>query len=261
MRNIQSNDFRQRAVDRLIFALDIGTGLPEAMSWVDRLRGRVGMFKVGKESFTLYGPEIVRQILGRGGKVFLDLKFHDIPNTVARAAEGAVSLDVSMLNIHALGGKNMMEETVAAVRRRSQALQKPMPVILAVTVLTSLGDEDLRGLGFRCSADALALTLSKMAQDAGVAGVVASAQDIGAIREGCGQDFLIVTPGIRSAGAVASDDQKRTMTPGEAIYSGADYLVIGRPIRMADDPIFAAEQIIGEISAGLQMLGCEARVT
>lgn len=261
MRNIQSNHFRQKAVDRLIFALDIGTGLPEAMSWVDRLRDRVGLFKVGKESFTLYGPEIVRQILGRGGKVFLDLKFHDIPNTVARAAESAVNLNVSMLNIHALGGKNMMEQAVAAVRRRSDDLHKPMPVILAVTVLTSLGDEDLRGLGFRCAADALALTLSKMAQDAGVAGVVASAQDIALIREGCGQDFLIVTPGIRNASAVKGDDQKRTMTPGEAICSGADYLVVGRPIRMAEDPIFAAEQIIGEISTSLQMRGCEAQVS
>jgi orotidine-5'-phosphate decarboxylase len=255
MKNIPNNDLRQGAIDRLIFALDVGTGLPEALSWVDRLQDRVGMFKVGKESFTLYGPEIVRQILCRGSRVFLDLKFHDIPNTVARAAEGAVNLDVSMLNIHALGGKNMMEETVAAVRRRSEALYKPMPVILAVTVLTSLNDEDLRGLGFRCSADMLVLTLAKMAQDAGVAGVVASAQDIGAIREGCGQDFIIVTPGIRAADTVPGDDQKRTMTPGEAIRSGADYIVVGRPIRMAEDPIFTAEEIIGEISAGLQRRG------
>lgn len=261
MRNIQSNDFRQRAVDRLIFALDIGTGLSDAMSWVDRLRDCVGLFKIGKESFTLYGPEVVQQIRGRGGKVFLDLKFHDIPNTVARAAEGAVNLDVSMLNIHALGGKNMMAQAVTAVRKRSHDLHKPMPVILAVTVLTSLGDEDLRGMGFRCSAETLVLTLSKMAQDAGVTGVVASAQDIAAIRKGCGQDFLIVTPGIRSAGVVKNDDQKRTMTPGEAICSGADYLVVGRPIRMADDPIFAAEQMISEISAGLRMRESEARMS
>jgi orotidine-5'-phosphate decarboxylase len=149
MKNIRSNDLKQGAVDRLIFALDVGTGLPEALSWVDRLQDHVGLFKVGKESFTLYGPEIVRQILCRGSRVFLDLKFHDIPNTVARAAEGAVDLDVSMFNIHALGGKKMMEETVAAVRRRSEALNKPMPVILAVTVLTSLNDEDLRGLRTR----------------------------------------------------------------------------------------------------------------
>lgn len=252
MKNIQSNDLRERAIDRLIFALDIGAGLPEALSWVDRLQGHVGLFKVGKESFTLYGPEIVRQIRDRGGKVFLDLKFHDIPNTVARAAEGAVKMDVSMFNIHALGGKKMMEETVATVRRTTEAMKSPAPVILAVTVLTSLNDEDLRGLGFHLSTKALVLTLSKMAQDAGVTGVVASAQDVVSIREVCGPDFLIVTPGIRGADPVQGDDQKRTLSPLEAIRSGADYLVIGRPIRMAENPIVAAEQVIGEISAGLQ---------
>jgi orotidine-5'-phosphate decarboxylase len=231
------------------------------MSWVDRLRDRVGLFKIGKESFTLYGPEIVRRILGLGGKVFLDLKFHDIPNTVARAVEGALSLNVSMLNLHALGGKEMMAQAVAAVRRRSDEMHKPMPAILAVTVLTSLGDDDLRELGFRCSANALVLTLSKMAQDAGMTGVVASAQDIAAIRKSCGDDFLIVTPGIRGPHAVKSDDQKRTMTPEDAIYCGADYLVMGRPIRMADDPIFTVEQIIGEISAGLRARRGDARVS
>ena len=149
----------------------------------------------------------------------------------------------------------MMEETVASVRRTSEAKQNPMPVILAVTVLTSLNDEDLRGLGFHLSAEMLVLTLSKMAQDAGLTGVVASAQDVVSIREACGPDFLIVTPGIRGADMVQGDDQKRTLTPAEAIRRGADYLVIGRPIRMAEDPIFAAEQIIGEISAGLRMRG------
>ncbi|MBA4396392.1 MAG: orotidine-5'-phosphate decarboxylase [Syntrophus sp. (in: bacteria)] len=253
MRNIPSNALRQRALERLIFALDVGADLPETLSWVDRLRDHIGLFKVGKESFTLHGPEIVRQIIHRGGRVFLDLKFHDIPNTVSRAAEGAVKLNVSMFNMHALGGKKMMQETVAAVRRLSETMQIPMPVILAVTVLTSLNDEDLRGLEFRCSADALALTLAKMAQDAGLTGVVASAQDIAAIREGCGRDFLIVTPGIRSAETVRDDDQKRTLTAEAAIRNGADYLVVGRPIRMADDPVLAAEQMIGEISAGLRM--------
>jgi orotidine-5'-phosphate decarboxylase len=253
MRNIPSDALRQQAVERLIFALDIGADLTETLSWVDRLRNHVGLFKVGKESFTLHGPEIVRQIILRDGRVFLDLKFHDIPNTVARAAEGAVKLNVSMFNIHALGGKKMMQETVAAVRRSAEAMQKPMPVILAVTVLTSMDDDDLRNLGFRCSADALALTLSKMAQDAGVTGVVASAQDIVAIREGCGRDFLIITPGIRSAEHHRDDDQKRTLTADEAIRLGADYLVVGRPIRMAGDPISAAEQMIARISTGLRM--------
>ena len=240
-------------MDRLIFALDIGAGLSEALSWVDRLQNHVGLFKVGKESFTLYGPEVVRKIQDRGGRVFLDLKFHDIPNTVARAAEGAVRMDISMFNIHALGGKKMMEETVISARKTAEAMHKPTPVILAVTVLTSLNDEDLRSLGFNCSTETLVLTLSRMAQDAGVTGVVASAQDVAAIRKRCGPEFLIVTPGIRGVGNVTGDDQKRTLTPGEAIQRGADYLVVGRPIRMADDPVFAAEQIIGEISAGLQI--------
>ena len=255
MKSTQSDDALQTAAGRLIFALDIGTGLQETISWVDRLQGHVGLFKVGKEAFTLYGPELVRQILGRQGKVFLDLKFHDIPNTVARAAEGAVSLNVSMLNIHALGGKRMMEQAVSAVRKRSEALDIPVPIVLAVTVLTSLDDGDLRDLGFHCPAEMLALTLSKMAQDAGVHGVVASARDIAAIREGCGQDFLIVTPGIRNAGVLDADDQKRTMSPQEAVCSGADYIVVGRPIRMAGDPILAAEQIISEISEGIRTRG------
>lgn len=255
MKSTQSNDLRQKAAGRLIFALDIGAGLRETISWVERLRDHVGLFKVGKEAFTLYGPELVRQILDRGGDVFLDLKFHDIPNTVARSAEGAVRLNVSMLNIHALGGRDMMEQAVRAVRKRSEELNMREPVVLAVTVLTSLDNGDLRNLGFHCSAGMLALTLSKMAQDAGVAGVVASARDIAAIREGCGKDFLIVTPGIRNADGLNTDDQKRTMSAVEAIRSGADYLVVGRPIQMASDPIMAAEKIVGEISEGIRIRG------
>jgi orotidine-5'-phosphate decarboxylase len=252
MKNTQSNHTAERAADHLIFALDIGEGLPEALSWVDRLKGCVGLFKVGKESFTLYGPEIIRQIRDRSGKVFLDLKFHDIPNTVARAAESAVKLGVSMFNVHALGGKKMMAGTAAAVKRTADRTGGTMPVILAVTVLTSLNDEDIGALGFHCSTGELVLTLSRMAQDAGLDGVVASAQEVVAIREACGRDFVIVTPGIRGAGAIQGDDQKRTLTPEEAICKGADYLVVGRPIRMADDPVLAAGEIVGEISEGLR---------
>lgn len=250
------NDAVKRgAVERLIFALDVGTDLPDTLSWIDRLRGHAGLFKVGKESFTLHGPELVRQIVRLDGRVFLDLKFHDIPHTVARAVEGAVKLDVSMLNIHALGGGKMMEEAVRAVRRSSEEMHKPMPVVLAVTVLTSLDDADLHRLGFRCPADALVLNLSKMAQDAGVGGVVASPRDVPAIRKGCGRDFVIVTPGIRSASDVEGDDQKRTLTAEEAIRDGADYIVVGRPIRMADDPVSAAERVVEEIAAGFRMRG------
>lgn len=250
-RNIRNNDLREHAVERLIFALDIGTGLDDALLWVERLKGHVGLFKVGKESFTHYGPEVIRQILSRGGRVFLDLKYHDIPNTVAMAAVGAVRLGVSMFNVHALGGKKMMLETVGAVRHASEQLGRSMPVMLAVTVLTSLNDGDLRELGFIYPAGSQALNLAKMAQDSGMTGVVASPQDILAIRKSCGKDFVIVTPGIRGAGEVSGDDQKRTLTATEAVVNGADYLVVGRPIRIAQEPAAAAEQIIMEISAGL----------
>jgi orotidine-5'-phosphate decarboxylase len=158
-----------------------------------------------------------------------------------------------MFNIHALGGKKMMEETVASVRQKAEAMGKPMPIILAVTVLTSLNDDDLKTFGFARTTGEVVLTLSRMAQDAGVTGVVASALDVLAIREACGQDFVIVAPGIRGVSKVQGDDQKRTLAPGEAIRRGADYLVVGRPIRAADDPVFAAEEILREISEGLLM--------
>jgi orotidine-5'-phosphate decarboxylase len=251
MKNTRNNLTREEGVNRLIFALDIGDGIDEALSWVDRLQGHVGLFKVGKEAFTLYGHDIVNQIRDRGGRIFLDLKFHDIPNTVARASEGAVRLGVSMFNIHASGGRKMMEDAVKAVRQVSRELGVAAPVLLAVTVLTSLNDDDLRDLGFHGTTKELVLTLAKMAQDAGVNGVVASPQEVAAIREICGQDFFIVTPGIREVGSVPGDDQKRTLTPGEAVCAGADYLVVGRPIRTAADPVLAADAIVEEISRGL----------
>jgi orotidine-5'-phosphate decarboxylase len=237
--------------DRLIFALDVGGGLEEALSWVDRLWDHVGLFKVGKESFVRYGPEIVRQIRARGGKVFLDLKFHDIPNTVARAAEAACGLGVAMFNLHALGGMRMMTETVGAVRRFAERSAEGSPVVLAVTVLTSLNDDDLKLLGFNGGTRETALNLARLAQDAGVSGVVASAEDAAAIRNACGGTFWIVTPGIRGAKEVAGEDQKRTVTPAEAVFSGADYLVVGRPIRQAADPAGEADAIAEEIVRGL----------
>ncbi len=239
--------------DRLIFALDVGGGLEEALSWVDRLWDHVGLFKVGKESFVRFGTEIVRQIHGRGGKVFLDLKFHDIPNTVARAAEAACGLGVAMFNLHALGGMRMMTETVGAVRRFTERSAEKPPVILAVTVLTSLNDGDLQLLGFKRGARDTALHLARLAQDAGVSGVVASAEDAAAIRKACGGKFWIVTPGIRGAKEVAGEDQKRIVTPAEAVSSGADYLVVGRPIRQAADPAGEADAITEEIVRGLAL--------
>jgi orotidine-5'-phosphate decarboxylase len=249
MMNTSSNLPRER----LIFALDIGGGLEEALSWVDRLWDHVGLFKVGKESFVRYGTEIVRQIHARGGRVFLDLKFHDIPNTVARAAEAASELGVAMFNLHALGGREMMMETVGAVRRFAERSGVRPPVVLAVTVLTSLNDSDLKILGFGRGTGETALHLARLAQDAGVSGVVASAADAAAIRKACGGDFLIVTPGIRGVKEVAGDDQKRIVTPSEAVRCGADYLVVGRPIRQAADPAGEADAIVGEIARGLAL--------
>lgn len=249
------NTLNRPTWERVIFALDVGDGIEEALSWVDRLKGHVGLFKVGKESFVRYGPEIVRLIHVRGGKVFLDLKFHDIPNTVARAGEAAFALGVAMFNLHALGGGQMMQETVKGVQRLAEQSGKPEPIILAVTVLTSLDDEDLRRMGFSRGARETALTLARIAQDAGVAGVVASAEDAAAIRLACGSEFLIVTPGIRGGKAVAGDDQKRIVGPCDAVQYGSDFLVVGRPIRQAADPAGEADQIAGEIARGLSLRG------
>jgi len=249
MKNTANNAPRER----LIFALDVGGGQEEALSWVDRLWDHVGLFKVGKESFVRYGTEIVRRIHARGGKVFLDLKFHDIPHTVARAAEAAFELGVTMFNVHALGGRRMMIDTVSAVSQLSERRGKPRPIVLAVTVLTSLNDDDLRMMGFNGGTRETALNLARLAQDAGVSGVVASAEDAAAIRAACGSPFLIVTPGIRGTKAVAGDDQKRAAAPREAVGCGADYLVVGRPIRQAADPAGEADAIVEEIAAGLAL--------
>jgi len=246
-----TNTPSSRARERLIFALDVGGGLEESLAWVDRLRESVGLFKVGKESFVRQGTQIVRQIHQRGGKVFLDLKFHDIPNTVGRAAEAAFDLGVAMFNLHALGGKTMLQEAVRSVRIRAEETGKPRPIVLAVTVLTSLNDADLREIGLNQGTRETVLGLARLSQDAGVTGVVASAEEAPAIRSACGEGFLIVTPGIRGVGQVAGDDQKRILTPQEALRRGADYLVVGRPIRQAQDPAAMADDIVAEMARGL----------
>jgi orotidine-5'-phosphate decarboxylase len=208
---------------------------------------------VGKESFVRYGTDVIRQIHARGGQVFLDLKFHDIPNTVARAAEAACDLGVAMFNLHAFGGAGMMEAAAGALRSHAERSGMRPPVLLAVTVLTSLNDGDLKRLGFNRGTRETALHLARLAQDSGVSGVVASAEDAAAIRKACGGEFLIVTPGIRAAGEVAGDDQKRIVTPAVAVSSGADYLVVGRPISKAADPAGAADAIAEEIGRGLAL--------
>ena len=247
MKNISN----KAASDKLIFALD-ADNYKDALSWVELLSDHVGMFKVGKELFTAIGPKIIESIKDRGQMVFLDLKFHDIPNTVARAAEAAVRLNVDMFNVHALGGIQMIKETVSAAWECADKLGQVRPILLAVTVLTSLNSSDLTAIGFQKNTKELVLHLAKLAQTAGASGVVASAQDIALLRENLGDKFVIVTPGIRSAGATTEkDDQKRTLSAYEAVKTGADYIVVGRPIRTAQEPLEACRQIVQEIAEGL----------
>lgn len=232
------------ARDRLIIPLDVSTA-QEAAGIVTRLKGRVGLFKVGLELYTAAGPEIVRWITGQGERVFLDLKLHDIPNTVARAAAVAARLGATMIDFHLSGGARMAAAAREAVD--SAAGDKPRPILLGVTVLTSFEREDLGSIGVDGSVAEQVTRLARLGRDAGLDGVVASPHEVAAIREACGKAFVIVTPGIRPAGAERAD-QRRVMTPGEAIAAGADYLVIGRPILQAPDQVAAVEAIVAEIS-------------
>ena len=232
--------------DRIIFALDV-EHFHEALHWVTLLKDRVGIFKVGKQLFTHSGPKVIDMIRQKGQKVFLDLKYHDIPNTVAKAGEEATKHQVAMFNLHALGGFEMMRKTVEASRAISKSLNLSRPIILAVTILTSMDEEGLKEVGIQGPLIDEVGRLSLIAQKSGVDGVVASPQEIGIIRQRCGKRFLIVTPGIRHP-SDKKDDQKRTLTPREAIEAGADYLVIGRPIKEAKDPIEAVQRIVEDIS-------------
>jgi len=227
---------------RVIVALDF-PGAEQALALVDRLRPGSCRLKVGKELFTRAGPDLVRQLVGRGFDVFLDLKYHDIPNTVAQACRAAAELGVWMLNVHALGGRHMLE----AAREALDASQHK-PHLIAVTVLTSMAAEDLEEVGLSGSPEDNVLRLATLAQEAGLSGVVCSPREVGPLRQELAQDFLLVTPGIRPAGA-DKGDQRRIMTPCEAIELGADYLVIGRPITAAADPVVALEAIRHEIGA------------
>ena len=233
--------------DKIIFALDV-EHFAEAQKWVNLLKDRVGIFKVGKQLFTHAGPKVVDMIRQKGQKVFLDLKYHDIPNTVAKAGEEATKLNVAMFNLHALGGFEMMKKTVEASRALSKSLGIPKPLILAVTILTSMDEGALKEVGVQGPLLEEVGRLALLASKAGVDGVIASPQEIGIIRERCGEKFLIVTPGIR-APSDKKDDQKRTLTPKEAISAGANYLVIGRPIKEAKDPLEAVQKIIEDISS------------
>ncbi len=209
------------------------------------------MFKIGKQLFTRCGPEVVNLVQAGGADVFLDLKYHDIPNTVAMAGLEALRLGVRMFNVHALGGFEMMAKLVAEVDAVCPRDNPNRPLLLAVTILTSSNDETLRGIGIDRPVAEMVPRLARLAQDAGMDGVVASPKEVGLIRKACGQDFLIVTPGVRPAFA-SQDDQKRVTTPGDALRAGADYLVIGRPISAAADPLAAARMILDEMQAALE---------
>lgn len=236
---------RDEARKKIIFALDVES-MALAEQWAERLAPHVGMFKIGKQLFTACGPAVVRAIRERGGEVFLDLKYHDIPNTVALASLEAARLGVRLFNLHALGGYEMMARTVERVKREFPDSSRPR--VLAVTILTSSTAETLREVGIDLPVAEVVVKLARLAQKAGIDGVVASPLEIPLIREACGRDLLIVTPGVRPASA-STDDQKRVMTPAGAVKAGADYLVIGRPISAAEDPIKAAESIVAEIMA------------
>lgn len=225
---------------RVIVALDYASAA-EALALAQRLDPARCRLKVGKELFTVTGPALVEQLASRGFAVFLDLKYHDIPNTVAAACKSAAALGVWMINVHASGGRAMMQ----AARTALSGLPQP-PKLIAVTVLTSLGAEDLRETGHTEAPAVLAERLARLAARSGMDGVVCSAQEAPRLRAACGPGFCLVTPGIRLADA-APDDQKRIVTPQAAIANGADYLVIGRPITRAADPLAVLERINADI--------------
>lgn len=234
------------ARERLVLALDVDN-FKKAEQLVGELSDYVGVFKIGSQLFTAEGAKVVNMVNDKGGKVFLDLKFHDIPNTVARAAEVAAKLGVYIFNVHTSGGYETMKAAAEATKKTSLALGINKPLILGVTLLTSINQEILeKEIGIKKRLEEQVVHLAKLAKAAGLDGVVASSWEIKEIRKACGEDFTILTPGIRPAGK-SSDDQKRVMTPQEAIKLGADFLVIGRPIRNAANPVEVAKQILREM--------------
>lgn len=234
---------------RLIVALDVDK-LKDAEKIVEKLHPDVTFFKIGKQLFLHSGPESIRMVRRHGCDVFLDLKFHDIPTTVAKAGVEAARLGVRFFNVHASGSSEMMERTrleVAAASRR-EGLRRPK--ILAVTVLTSLGARDLRRVGVADAVDSQVVRLARLAKKAGMDGVVASPLEVGSIRRHGGKGLLIVTPGVRPATAERAD-QKRVLSPGEAVRAGADYLVVGRPITEASDPRAVVREIVADMASGV----------
>ena len=224
-----------QAHDRLVVALD-ASSRDDILRLVDALHGVAGVFKLGLQAFIALGPSIVREVVARGERVFLDLKIHDIPNTARHAVAEAAALGAFMTTVHAAGGQAML-----------RACAHDSLLVLGVTVLTSLDEAELQGIGLAGTPVENAVRLARLAQSAGLRGVVASPHEIAPIRDACGPGFVILTPGIRPAGSDAGD-QRRTMTPRDAIRAGADYLVVGRPITGAQDPRAAAERVVEEMA-------------
>ena len=231
--------------NKLIVALDVHTK-QKAIELVKALEGDVRYFKIGLELFGSCGPSIVDDINKERCKIFLDLKLHDIPTTVAKTASALTKLGVAMFNVHALGGYDMMEKTAKAVEARAGELKVERPKVLAVTILTSMTEENLQKIGIGGNLKDEVLRLACLARDAGLDGVVASPEETSMIREKLGKDFIIVTPGVRPIWA-DKDDQKRIATPKEAVDNGADYIVVGRPVTAALDPREAVKKILKEI--------------
>ncbi|MDO8535627.1 MAG: orotidine-5'-phosphate decarboxylase [Candidatus Omnitrophota bacterium] len=231
--------------ERLIVALDVDTK-EKAVELAEKLQSEVKIFKIGSELFTSCGPDIVAAVKSMGCGIFLDLKFHDIPNTVAKSAIAATRLGVTILNVHALGGYDMMKSAAEAVAMEAKALKIMKPKIIAVTILTSADENSLKKIGINDNMENQVLRLAKLAKDASLDGVVASPSEVKLIRRALGEEFIIVTPGVRPLWADVND-QKRIATPKEAVQSGATYIVVGRPVVKAADPIAAAKRILEEI--------------
>jgi len=234
-------------MNRIILPLDVSS-TAEALAIVRRLRGRVALFKVGLQLFCSEGPEVVRRVVAEGCEVFLDLKLHDIPNTVGAAVGQCGRLGATLIDVHLAGGESMLRAAVAARDALPLSGAAARPRLLGITVLTSLDQGDLAAAGVQRDLKRQVVELALMGRRAGLDGVVASPHEIAPVKEACGPDFLVVTPGIRPASSAAGD-QKRFMTPAEAVGLGADYLVIGRPILEAPDPAAAVESMLKEIPA------------
>jgi len=240
-----------RARERLIVAIDIDDG-HAALRLVRSLAGEVRLFKVGLELGLAAGPRILEHIYGEGGRVFLDWKLHDIPTMVAAAARVATGHGVGMLSVHTAGGVKMMQAAAQAAAERAQTLGIPRPLVLGLTLLTHIDERTLRTeLGYDGDVPGRVARLARLAQQAGLDGVLASPREVAAVRDACGPRFTVVTPGIRPDWSAHHDDQRRVLTPAEALGAGADYLVVGRPITQAADPAQAARRILSEMEAAL----------